>query len=68
MTLDKAILMYRAKHNLTMRAFAEKCGVTMQTIYNIETVKQNPSRFTRAKIELVLGDEYEIDKEVDADE
>lgn len=65
MTLGKAIVMYRAKNKLTMKEFAEKCGLTMQTIYNVETVGQKPSRVTRAKIELVLNGEYELDKEDD---
>ena len=63
MTLAKAIVMYRAKRNISMKEFAALCGVTMQTIYNIEAVGQKPSRVTRAKIEMVLGDEYELDKE-----
>ena len=61
MTLKNAIVLYRAKNRLSMEKFAEKCGVTAQTIYNIESVGQRPSRVTRAKIEIVLGDEYEID-------
>ena len=65
MTLRDAILVYRAKNRLSMREFAEKCGVTMQTIYNIESVGQNPSRITATKIKLVLGDEYKIDDEVE---
>lgn len=63
MTLAKAIVMYRAKRGISMREFAQKCGLTMQTIYNIESVGQKPSRVTRAKIEMVLGDEYELDAE-----
>ena len=68
MTLAKAILMYRAKNRMNMKEFAEKCGVTPQTIYNIESVGQKPSRVTRAKIELILGDEYELDAEETVDE
>lgn len=68
MTIKKAIVMYRAKHNLSMKAFAEKCGLAMQTIYNIETVGQMPSRVTRTKIEMVIGDEYPIDEEKEDDE
>jgi transcriptional regulator with XRE-family HTH domain len=63
MTLKDAIIRYRAVNNVSMRDFAAKCGVSMQTIYNIEAVGQNPSRITREKIKMVLGDEYEIDKE-----
>lgn len=67
MTIKKAIVMYRAKHSLSMKAFAEKCGVAMQTIYNIETVGQTPSRVTRMKIEMIIGDEYPIDEEEEDD-
>jgi DNA-binding XRE family transcriptional regulator len=63
MKLKDAIVLYRAKNRMSMQAFAEKCGVTAQTIYNVETVGQKPSRVTKAKIEIVLGDEYQIDEE-----
>lgn len=63
MKLKDAIVLYRAKNRMSMQAFAEKCGVTPQTIYNVETVGQKPSRLTRAKIEIVLGNEYQIDEE-----
>lgn len=63
MKLKDAIIMYRARNNLSMKSFAEACGVSMQTIYNIESVGQNPSRITRAKIEMLLGNEYQIDRE-----
>lgn len=62
MTLKDAIVRYRAKEGISMRDFAKKCGVSMQTIYNIESVGQNPSRVTKAKIQMVLGDDYEIDE------
>lgn len=65
MTLRDAMLIYRAKNKISMSDFAKKCGVSAQTIYNIETVGQNPSRVTRAKIRLVLGDEYKVDDEVE---
>ena len=61
MTLKNAIVMYRAKNRISMKEFAELCGVSMQTIYNIESVGQTPSRITRAKIKILLGDEYKID-------
>lgn len=68
MTLSKAILMYRAKHNVSMREFAQQCGITLQTVYNIETCGQKPSRVTKAKIELVIGGEYDIDEECEEEE
>ena len=61
--LSEAILRYRVQRNLSQKAFALKVGVTPQTVYNIETVGQSPSKMTKAKIMLVLGDEYSIDKE-----
>lgn len=62
MKLGEAILDYRVRNGLSMLAMAKKCNVTQQTIYNIETVGQNPSKLTRGKIMLVLGNEYEIDE------
>lgn len=52
--LSEKILNYRAKHNLSMKDFATLCGVTLQTIYNIENKLQTPSKLTKRKIELVL--------------
>lgn len=63
MKLKDAIVMYRATHNISMKDFAAKCGVSGQTIYNIESVGQSPSKITAVKIKLVLGDEYQIDEE-----
>lgn len=63
MKLKDAIVLYRAKHNISMKEFAAKCGVSAQTIYNIESVGQSPSKITAVKIKLVLGDEYQIDDE-----
>lgn len=68
MKLSKAMLMYRAKNRMNMKQFAEKAGITMQTVYNIESAGQKPSRVTRAKIELVLNGEYELDDEDDVEE
>lgn len=65
MELKDAIVLYRATHNISMKDFAAKCGVSGQTIYNIETVGQKPSKVTAVKIKLVLGDEYQIDEEED---
>lgn len=63
MKLKDAIIRYRAANNLSMKDFAAQVGLSVQTIYNIESVEQNPSRVTRAKIEMFLGDEYQIDRE-----
>ena len=65
MTLQRAITLYIAKNKLSMKEFGALVGVAGQTIYNIESVGQTPSRLTRAKIQLVLGNEYELDDEED---
>lgn len=55
--LAKNMINYRARHRISMRAFAEKCGVSLQTIYSIENGLQTPSRVTEAKINLVLEED-----------
>lgn len=51
------IISYRAKNNMSQRAFATKCGVSLQTIYHLESGIQSPSKLTRKKIRLVIGGE-----------
>ena len=53
--LADAMVLYRAKHNISMAEMAKRCNVTQQTIHNIETGIQDPSRVTRAKIMMVIG-------------
>lgn len=48
--LSKKILDYRAKHNLSAEKFAERCKLTVVTIYNIENERQAPSKMTLRKI------------------
>ena len=48
--LSKKILDYRAKHNLSAKKFAERCKLTVVTIYNIENERQAPSKMTLRKI------------------
>lgn len=55
--LSDRIVYYRAKNRVTQKELAEKCGVTAQTIHNIECGYQKPSRVTLAKILLVIGEE-----------
>lgn len=57
MTLGDAILEYRAKNNLSMRQFAERAGISLQTVNYIEKGLQKPNRTTEAKIKLVLKGE-----------
>ena len=54
--LGQKIFDYRVENKLTQEEFAEKVGVTLQTISNIENGYQNASKFTRARIERVLQD------------
>ena len=57
MDLSKAILTYRAKNRLSVRAMADECRVSTQTIYHIENGLQTPSRITAEKIRLVVEGE-----------
>ena len=57
--LIKEIVKYRAKHNLSMQEFAEKCGTTLQTIWNIESGRSKPQRTTLFKIMEVINGENE---------
>lgn len=58
--LARRIIQYRATHNLSMRKLADKCGVSVQTIHNIERGLQTPSRLTIEKINIIIGGEHEI--------
>ena len=53
--LAEAIVNYRARERISQGEFAKKAGVSLQTICNIETGQQDPSRLTVAKIMLVLN-------------
>lgn len=54
--LSNKILVYRAKHNLSIDQMAEKCKISRQTLSNIDSCKQNPSRLTVQKILNVIGE------------
>ena len=56
-TLAERILEYRAKHDMSAKEFAEKCKLSLQTVYSIENGLQVPSKITRLKIENVLKGE-----------
>lgn len=49
------MILYRAKHRLSQQELADKCGVSKQTIYSLESGYQTPTKVTLAKIELVIG-------------
>ena len=55
--LSEQILTYRAKHNLSGVKFAEKCNISLQTLYAVENCKQKPSKFTLSKILNVIDSE-----------
>lgn len=55
--LGEKILKYRAKHDMSQVEFARKCGVTVQTICNIENGIQNPSKLTKQKILILIAEE-----------
>lgn len=55
-TLGERMVIYRAEHDLSQQELADKCKVSKQTIFSIESEQQTPSRLTRAKIELVIGE------------
>lgn len=57
MNLPERMLDYRARNDMSQRELAEKVKVTIQTINSIERGLQEPSRLTRKKIELVIGEE-----------
>lgn len=56
-TLAERILEYRAKHDMSAKEFAEKCKLSLQTVYSIENGLQNPGKITRLKIENVLKED-----------
>ena len=57
MKLSERMVKYRARERINQQELADRCGVSKQTIYSIESELQEPSRVTVAKIELVIGEE-----------
>lgn len=55
--LSKKMLEYRAKHSISQTELAKRCGITLQTLTNVERGLQNPSRLTAEKIRLVIEKE-----------
>ena len=64
MTLGERIIRYRAKHNMTQVQFANKAGLSTQTIYLIESELQRPKKITVAKINLLLDEDEGKEDEV----
>ena len=54
--LQKQVKEYRIKHGLTLQEMADKCGVALQTIFNIENGRGNPIPKTIAKVNKVVGE------------
>lgn len=54
MTLGEEMTRFRAKYKLTQKEFAYIVGVTVQTICNVETGQQTPSRVTEQKIRMAM--------------
>ena len=52
--IREEMVKYRERENISMKEMAERCKVSLQTIYSIENGTQEPSRLTREKIRLVL--------------
>jgi DNA-binding XRE family transcriptional regulator len=57
MELKDAILKYRAMYNMSMKDFAKKAGLSIQTVNYVEKGLQKPNRLTTEKIMLVLKGE-----------
>ena len=59
MELSEKMIKFRARNRMTQKDRANAAGVSLQTICNIETGQQSPSRVTAEKILLVIGGEEE---------
>lgn len=55
MKLADDMIVYRAQNRINQTELAKRCGVSTQTICNVENGVQNPSKLTEAKIRLVIG-------------
>jgi DNA-binding XRE family transcriptional regulator len=49
-SLSDKMIDYRAKHGLSLGKFAELCGLSAQTVCNVENGIQKPSKITERKI------------------
>lgn len=57
--LSNKMIEYRAKERISQKELAKRVGVTLQTINSIENGLQEPSKVTRAKIDLVINKKEE---------
>lgn len=56
-TLVEKMLTFRAKHGISQRVFADLCGLSTQTVCNVERGLQKPSNLTKYKILNVIKGE-----------
>lgn len=57
-TLKQQIIRYRAKHNMSQRAFAIHAGISHATLVHIEKgSKRKMNKLTEEKIKIALEDE-----------
>lgn len=61
MTLADRMVLYRAKERISQKELAKRCGITTQTVNSVENELQTPTKLTKAKIELVIGQEVKED-------
>lgn len=52
--LAKAMINYRAVHDMSIKALANKARVSIQTVRNLEKGIASPTRLTRAKIKRAI--------------
>lgn len=55
--LADQIIRYRAEHDLNQQEFAERCGLTKQTIGAIESGLHGVTKLTKAKIMRIIEKE-----------
>lgn len=48
--LCEKMIEYRARHKLSQKEFAERLGVSLATIVNVETGRRGPGKTTRVRI------------------
>lgn len=54
MSLAEEMMRYRATQRISQAEMARRCGVTVQTICNVENEVQVPSKMTRMKIRMEI--------------
>lgn len=48
--LCEMMVEYRARHNMTQRELAERLGLSLATVVNVETGRRGPNKTTKIKI------------------